>query len=615
LFFRRTLVAAFAALIITVPFCIWGAAVWVWQLSPVVFLAPFVLAASAATWLRVPDWFVDSNSSAVWLKVFAILALPLAIVVWCLPAARDVSNRLNVPAIRQIENALGLQFVNNSDTFARFDASTIVDGWITRSGSEPTKKQRATADRLVRLSESIEYPRSPTIVNSDDGREIGAVNDPDDTPSDFAIQYIRRKIELNQAIIREATELATTNYRFDIAEVGNDRLEGLYYLLHDAGDVAKIEGNLDTALEYYLAALSLAERLWSGGATSTHSGLFEWAQAEGQTSERVKHAIKAIDAVVPPVHATRPETETLDSLSQWSPPLQILATRQALRKILTGTEPSHLFEKYTRWEVYAAVVANELPFERRRALVVLDLLTINQVAQWKGVIWHANQQLLQDWAKETTRSRGEGGIDDIGESLRRKIASVYANSNGRDPYGFEMPVYSASTNPPYSWLRTTPQLRMELEKRRSFGDWLSTQIDAQVAAWGLRQQLALIAYRLDHGQYPDSLNALVPDYLPFVPIDPYSGRPFEYRPAGLPLELRRRARNDRVEPHTPLLWSVGPGNARLEIRVTFESIDPGPPAESQDSRREIYVFEEESLYRLPEPRVFPLPKMGEKAGQ
>ncbi len=40
--------------------------------------------------------------------------------------------------------------------------------------------------------------------------------------------------------------------------------------------------------------------------------------------------------------------------------------------------------------------------------------------------------------------------------------------------------------------------------------------------------LALERYRLAHGQYPESLDALVPDILPEVPLDPFDGKPLRY---------------------------------------------------------------------------------------
>jgi len=46
----------------------------------------------------------------------------------------------------------------------------------------------------------------------------------------------------------------------------------------------------------------------------------------------------------------------------------------------------------------------------------------------------------------------------------------------------------------------------------------------------LQTDLALRLYYHDHGAWPQSLNQLVPDCLPELPIDPHSGRPFIYRP-------------------------------------------------------------------------------------
>ena len=45
----------------------------------------------------------------------------------------------------------------------------------------------------------------------------------------------------------------------------------------------------------------------------------------------------------------------------------------------------------------------------------------------------------------------------------------------------------------------------------------------------LMTELAIRAYRLEHGGNPERLEQLVPEYLARVPIDPYSGEPLVYR--------------------------------------------------------------------------------------
>ncbi len=44
-----------------------------------------------------------------------------------------------------------------------------------------------------------------------------------------------------------------------------------------------------------------------------------------------------------------------------------------------------------------------------------------------------------------------------------------------------------------------------------------------------RTIIALTMYKMDHGDYPDSLSALVPDYLPQIDADPYDGKPIRYK--------------------------------------------------------------------------------------
>jgi hypothetical protein len=50
--------------------------------------------------------------------------------------------------------------------------------------------------------------------------------------------------------------------------------------------------------------------------------------------------------------------------------------------------------------------------------------------------------------------------------------------------------------------------------------------------------VALRRYRLDRGSYPDALSQLVPQYLPWVPLDPFTGRPLEYAQQASGFELR-----------------------------------------------------------------------------
>jgi hypothetical protein len=71
--------------------------------------------------------------------------------------------------------------------------------------------------------------------------------------------------------------------------------------------------------------------------------------------------------------------------------------------------------------------------------------------------------------------------------------------------------------------------------------WLSNEIDIgwefHSALNAAETSVALRRYRLDHGWYPDALSQLVPQYLAWVAIDPFTGRPPEYAKQGAGFEL------------------------------------------------------------------------------
>ncbi len=82
------------------------------------------------------------------------------------------------------------------------------------------------------------------------------------------------------------------------------------------------------------------------------------------------------------------------------------------------------------------------------------------------------------------------------------------------------------------YLFVSRQLLPNLENAIRRGDMNAARLVLAGAALALRR------YRLDHGEYPESLNALVPVYLDSVPKDPFTGEPPEYRREGSGFVLR-----------------------------------------------------------------------------
>jgi hypothetical protein len=72
-----------------------------------------------------------------------------------------------------------------------------------------------------------------------------------------------------------------------------------------------------------------------------------------------------------------------------------------------------------------------------------------------------------------------------------------------------------------------------------------------------RAALALTAFKAKTGSYPDTLDALVPDFLPRVPLDPFSGRPLRLRRDGDGLviySVGRDLKDDGGHPVEPGKW-------------------------------------------------------------
>jgi hypothetical protein len=66
--------------------------------------------------------------------------------------------------------------------------------------------------------------------------------------------------------------------------------------------------------------------------------------------------------------------------------------------------------------------------------------------------------------------------------------------------------------------------------------------------YGMALHCAIRAYQKDHGLPPERLDQLVPDYLPRLPNDPFSGKPFRYLKSHVP----------NLPEHAWAVYSVGP---------------------------------------------------------
>ena len=122
--------------------------------------------------------------------------------------------------------------------------------------------------------------------------------------------------------------------------------------------------------------------------------------------------------------------------------------------------------------------------------------------------------------------------------------------------------------------------------------------------------LALQAYRLEHGQLPESIEAIEGEFFDELPRDPYSGRDFVYFPDGPPeprgpdeeLLWENIVQHHKMPGREPCLWSPG---VRLEARVWDR--DPAIPGQNatyhpaDPETKDVYYLDRASGAWRPEP--------------
>jgi len=102
----------------------------------------------------------------------------------------------------------------------------------------------------------------------------------------------------------------------------------------------------------------------------------------------------------------------------------------------------------------------------------------------------------------------------------------------------------------WDWRALSERFVVGLQRAVETGDRHNSALGTTQIAVALRR------HRLDRGSYPDDLSALVPTYLPRLPIDPVTGRPPVYARAGAGFTLKAQSVSKDTPPSAALEWSV-----------------------------------------------------------
>ncbi len=276
-----------------------------------------------------------------------------------------------------------------------------------------------------------------------------------------------------------------------------------------------------------------------------------------------------------------------DGRASPTPQSSLIADHLLVRDAILGKDmPLVLAATPVPLRNYLAYLANELPWERARALAALDRITGRNIRDTSGLVNRVEGRKLGEF---------------VGSDVRSWVRPPWRDL----PERWEIEEPAATT----SYLAA-----LEYKARVSVSELNRAYCNNVVCRRAALLQIALAMYRLDHKEYPPRLANLVPEYLAELPLDPYSSQPFEFERAGLelPLEERSGAANfQRIEAHTPFFWSVGAGDFRL-VQQSHSQSQPGEESDPDHPRQQVavstYVFFSEEWPWDGDVFAFPLPE-------
>jgi ABC-type transport system involved in multi-copper enzyme maturation permease subunit len=378
---RSGIIAATVAVVLVLVCTAWAILMRLLGISLLWSVFPIPMALFIATWLRAPDWLLERNTWRGWLKVGAVLIVPLTALLTAVPVYR----------IEQIPDV--------SPGFAPEAYAHSI---------KPSKAAEETADMCVQAVHLLNKPRQNA-----DGENRARPPDAGD------LAYLHANAEA-LALALEAGQRPEWSFHGVNDPIFWENYGALAHLLDVSARQLESEGKLDEAWERWMATLRFESRLQDSPVS--YYQLPFWAKQPGQTRERIVAAIKQLaefeTTLRPPTYRLKDRYLTVESLVTGGP--------EALAGHVGSDDASHL-------------ILSMLPWERRRALRLLSVLTaedlreldyfVSGIAEGTPVtrlLWYVKppaDNQYAEWLKTTpllSRFFRPGGI---GEQLGREFAS------------------------------------------------------------------------------------------------------------------------------------------------------------------------------------------------
>jgi hypothetical protein len=491
MFLRSGILAGFFGLVLSSVLGGWAWLMWFLQVPWLLSVMPIPLALLLATWLRAPGWLLERNTLRAWLGPGLALILPTVGVLTAVPLYRVYG----IPAVEP--------------------------GFSPEEFARPATAEDKATFEMYRRAALMYVPMS--------GRKLPSGTDEETAPPEPEAERTAREkawIEANEEVIA-LTVKASRQPACDFFDPDSDSSK--FYVLRDSRSLCGLlvagatqlesDGKLDAAWERYLAALRVSLHLrHRGGAwfgpeiadwveANVYDRLLPWAAHPRQTPQRIAAAIRELGDLTPNVPS---RSDAIKSEYLWT------------RRVISG-DPVALAQEIDtrrRREFWAVLAVQRLPWERARALRVLNLMT----------------------------ARDLKSFSDVESAISREASFAFPDSHRDDQEWLALmrstPLLVALHYSPQSWAYTRDLASVTTRRR------------------AVRLLLALEAWKIEHGELPKTLDQLVGPYLDRLPLDPYAAEPFRYFPNGLPIPITstRWDRWDRnaevVEAGTPFIWST-----------------------------------------------------------
>jgi hypothetical protein len=324
----------------------------------------------------------------------------------------------------------------------------------------------------------------------------------DVTPGPYAISAAALATEAwrKQLPPKPANYSDTSNYWTD---VGVNQMTSLTSALMFSAEKHQQAGDLHEALRRYLCAFQLIVNQKADAGVMNYSRLWydypaimqrlqRWAAEPGQTPDLIRQAIREVAKPIDWINNEEREIQRGYRIG---------------RSFLNGD--AEAFAEFYRWKNIRPEHSNAkgfdwvyrfLPWERWRALRLLDANTAAEMRELENA----------RTALQRNEHYNDGTIRAENEAKWRRSTTYSVVGNGGWGYSG---VYSSASN--------------------------------GLESFTLNQRVTLIILALEgwtheHGALPDTLEQLVPEWLDAVPLDPLTGKSFQYFPQGVDMELRWR---------------------------------------------------------------------------